>query len=715
MEVKMNPKLRMLQITLAFIMIITISRAQSQIELPSFISDNMVLQQQSNVPLWGWATPGKLVHVKGSWDNKEVVSTVEANGKWMVTLNTPEAGGPFTLAINDFIIKNILIGEVWICSGQSNMQWSVSRSNNAEEEIKTANYNNIRLFYVAREYADEPKKDCYGKWAECTPHSAESFSAVAYFFGRELYQELNVPIGLIHTSWGGTPAEAWTRKEILKNDPDLNIYLKRFAQKIKDTKPGILPRNQRSPASLYNAMIAPLIPYGFRGAIWYQGEANAKEAKLYEKLFPTMIQNWRDDWARGSFPFYFVQLAPFAYGTPLVGAELRDAQRKTLALGNTGMAVTMDIGNPTDIHPTNKQDVGKRLALWALAKTYGNSDLVYSGPIFKSYKIEKNKIRIFFDHVGSGLHVKGDNLTHFEIAGKEKEFLPAQARIDGNPIVVFNDKIKSPLAVRYAFHNGDEPNLFNKEGLPASSFRSDDWPIVTENVKISGNFDVNRDEFKVVLSCELNPLEIRYTIDGEEPTIKSSLYSDTLRFKKSTYLKARAFKKSIPSLAIAENSFYRHLATGGKIKLNQSFSPRYSAGGNNALVNGFKGGETFTDGNWQGFEQKNLEAVIDLGEVKSIQKISTSFFHSNGSWIFFPKKVEYETSLDGQNYTTIASIKNEKPDKRIGNRVKDFSEDFSDIKARFIGVKATNVGICPDWHPFAGSKAWLFVDEIIVE
>ncbi len=689
--------------------------ANAQIELPSFISDNMVLQQQCDASIWGWADTGDKIVVKGSWDNREFITSADKNGKWTAILKTPEAGGPYTILINDFVINNVMIGEVWICSGQSNMQWAVAQSKNAEAEIAAADYPDIRFFYIAREFSDVPQKNCYGQWEKCTPQTSETFSAAAYFFGRELYKKLNIPIGLIHTSWGGTPAEAWTRKEILKSDQKLNVYIKRFENKIKNHEPGISPRDQNSPAGLYNSMIAPLIPYGIRGAIWYQGEANVKEAELYEILFPKMIQNWRDDWRQGNFPFYFVQLAPFEYDTPLVGALLRDAQRKSLSMPNTGMAVTLDIGNPNDIHPVNKQDVGKRLALWALSKTYGNSDIVCSGPIYNSMNAEKNTIRILFDYAGKGLISKGKTLTHFEIAGKDREFLPAEARIEKNSVVVSNGTIKSPAAVRYAFFNTDEPNLFNSEGLPASSFRTDDWPVITENVIISSKFDPETDEYFVTMRGELAPLDIRYTVDGTKPTINSRLYTGTLKFKNSVVIMARAFLDNLPSVSVSENIFFRHLATGKKIQITHLYSPKYTAGGDYALVNGIRGSDNFHDGNWQGFEQDDLEAVIDLGKIQSIKKISSGYLQSVNSWIFFPRSVEFQISSDKQNWNEVFSASNNVPDNQRGNLIKTFSKTFRDVKARFVRVRAKNIGVCPDWHKSAGGKAWLFVDEIIIK
>ena len=486
------------------------------VKLPSVISSNMVLQQKSKVAIWGWADPGEKVSISTSW-KKTARATTGKDGKWLAKIQTPKAGGPYTVAIkgnNTITLENVLIGEVWVCSGQSNMQWSLNKTDDAEKYIAAANFPKMRLFYVTRTVAGEPQEDCEGNWAECSPETVARFSAVAYYFGRKLYEELDVPIGLIHSSWGGTPAEAWTRKEYLEKDAVLTPILERHKLKIENlpnakkwfpkryekwqqqaeeakAKGKRVPRapekpterNQRDPSSLYNGMIAPLIPYGIKGAIWYQGEANVIRSWQYRKLFPTMITNWRKDWKQGNFPFYYVQLAPFNYGEERPSEELREAQFMTLSLTNTGMAVTMDIGDPKDIHPKNKLDVGKRLALWALAKDYGKKKLVYSGPLYKSKKIERDKIRLSFNHVGSGLISTGGELTHFTIAGSDKEFVDAKAIIDGKTIVVSSDAVKKPVAARFGWSNAAEPNLFNKEGLPASSFRTDDWPGKTYDAR----------------------------------------------------------------------------------------------------------------------------------------------------------------------------------------------------------------------------------------
>jgi sialate O-acetylesterase len=494
----------------------------ADIKLPAIIGDNMVLQQGEKVAIWGWADPGEEVMVGVSWRSMKWAVTADEDGKWSFKMASPKVGGPYKMTLtgkNSITIKNILVGEVWVASGQSNMQFAVRQANNAEQEIAEANYPKIRLFYVKRTVADEPQSDCEGSWVECSPETVPGFSAVAYFFGRDLYKELDVPVGLIHTSWGGTPAEAWTRRGVLEAMPECAPILKRYADAVENypkameeyeqklaewkeaaekakadgTNPPRRPRepfgpgHPHTPSGLYNAMIAPLIPYGIAGAIWYQGESNAGRAYQYRTLFPAMIKNWRKDWGLGQFPFLFVQLANFMQTKPEPGdsawAELREAQLMTLSLPNTGMAVIIDIGEADNIHPKNKQDVGKRLALWALAKTYGKK-LVYSGPIYKSMKVDGNSIVLSFDHVGGGLVAKGgEELKGFAIAGADKKFVWADAKIEGDTVVVSSEKVAEPVAVRYAWADNPVCNLYNKEDLPASPFRTDDWPGVTVNNK----------------------------------------------------------------------------------------------------------------------------------------------------------------------------------------------------------------------------------------
>ncbi len=537
----------------------------AQITLPSVFADNMVLQRNFEAPVWGWAKPGTEISVSGTWSRMPARTTVaDEDGKWMVKLKTTDAGGPYQLYINDTVINNVLLGEVWICSGQSNMQMAVDRCENAKEEIANADYPNIRFFYVARDNADEPSRNCYGKWEPCSPKTTKSFSAVAYYFGKELHEDLEIPIGLIHTSKGGSSAEAWINYNVLQSTPEGKFYIEKYKTKSENAAPGILPRDHHSPASLYNAMLHPLIPFGIKGAIWYQGEANVKEHDRYKNLMTTLISNWRNEWGQGEFPFYFVQIAPYNYPHEIIGAALRDAQRKTLDVLNTGMAVTLDIGTPENNHPTKKKEVGQRLALWALANSYGKEKLVFSGPLYKSMKKDRKEIVLTFDHVGTGLECKGDELSCFTIAGNDQQFYPAKATIVDNVVLVSSKKVKNPVAVRFAFENGDEPNLFNKEGLPTSTFRTDDWKLLTEFVTIKNNYVDEASGFRISMHTD-NENEIRYTLDGTEPTISSLLYSAPFTITKNAIIKGKVFVEGTPSLTTSESEFKIHLATGKKL------------------------------------------------------------------------------------------------------------------------------------------------------
>jgi len=629
------------------------------IELNPLFTDNMVLQQKQDIPIWGKANPGGEVVV--TLDNQQKNAIVAEDGKWEVSLSPVPAGGPYELTISGAetrTIKNVMVGEVWICSGQSNMEMAVdvvgSKIDNSKEEVANANYPNIRLLMVDKVMADKPKDNFDSEgWKECSPETVPGFSAVAYLFGRRLHKELDVPIGLIETAWGGTVVETWASAKSLKNIneyveaihgltirsdeqkdisksydkvqrawiDDVNkklsdagvmgreyktygydakkwktlevpklwekqniifdgvIWVKRsiiipkewegedltlnlgmindyditwfngelvgsrpsvgmfrnytipkelvkvgkneitvlildignnggiygdpenisigysesekislvgkwkfkkdnFDQKTITHPPG-WPVAQNRPTVLYNGMISPLLPYGIRGAIWYQGEGNGDRGIQYRKLFKALINGWREVWGEGDFPFYFVQLANFM---PVVSkpteepwAYLREAQTMALELPNTGMAVAIDIGDAEDIHPTNKQDVGKRLALNALAQVYGKN-IPYSGPMYKSMKTDGNKLRIQFAHTNGGLKIKGSKqLKGFAIAGTDKKFVWAKAKIEGNEIVVWNSKVQNPVAVRYAWANNPVCNLYNGADLPASPFRTDDW------------------------------------------------------------------------------------------------------------------------------------------------------------------------------------------------------------------------------------------------
>ncbi|MBC7889316.1 MAG: hypothetical protein H7Z13_15675 [Ferruginibacter sp.] len=631
----------------------------ANVRLTKIFGDNMVLQRDQTIPVWGWADSREKITLRFNKQTREV--TADGSGKWKINFTAEAAGGPYQLVItgnNIITISNILVGDVWVCSGQSNMEFRLQNANDADREIQQANYPRIRHFEVPKTVSPQPKDDLTGSdWKLCSPATAGNFTAVGYFFAKELQRELNVPIGLINTSWGGTHVETWTSRDAFENDEEFKTMIAGMQvlnidsmarQKIAATTkrlekiqasfppsstevsrwkttsfddrpwpkmmvPGLweqqalgdfdgvvwlrktvniaagdagkaavlelamiddadecyvngikvgitrgynvkrkysIPSNllkegknviairvedngggggvygeaagvklligsitlslegewlfqvesvstgsagvgpNSSPTLLYNGMIHPLIPFAIKGATWYQGESNAGRAYQYRKAFPLMITDWRKKWKQGDFPFYFVQLATFnaSNGDSRKGsswAELREAQTLTLALPNTGMAVTTDIGNPTDIHPKNKEDVGKRLAAIALNKTYGKGN-VYSGPVYQSFKVEGNKIILSFTNIGGGLSAKNilDSLNGFEIAGADQQFFTAKAYIDGDKVVVYHDQVVNPVAVRFGWaDNAGKDNLFNKEGFPAGPFRTDQWKAITETAK----------------------------------------------------------------------------------------------------------------------------------------------------------------------------------------------------------------------------------------
>jgi len=444
----------------------------AQVYLPSVFSDNMVLQQHSDVAIWGWARAAEKVKIVGSWNSTDtVVATANNNSRWQASLSTAEAGGPYTIDVigsSQITLRNVMLGEVWICSGQSNMEWSFNhRIKDGEQEAASANYPDIRIFHIPKIGDNYPQSDCRASWTGCSPSTVRTTSALAYFFGRELHKKLDVPVGLIVSAWGGTPAEVWLRKELVVNDPELQEASGKIIE---------YPWWPDEPGVAYNGMISPVIPFGLAGAIWYQGESNVTTHGTYYKLFRKLIESWREDFDR-QLPFYYVQIAPFAYGKPEQKAYLlREQQVRAMDIPNTGMVVISDlVDDVKNIHPLNKQDVGKRLAGWAFAEVYGLPVEAYKSPVYESMKIEKNKIRIFCHNADNGLYCPDKEITHFKIAGEDRQFIDAKAKIDGNTIVVFNREVKQPVAVRFAFDNISIPNLFSKEGLPVSLFRTDNW------------------------------------------------------------------------------------------------------------------------------------------------------------------------------------------------------------------------------------------------
>lgn len=457
------------------------SRAQTR--LANLFTDNMVLQQQTAAPIWGWDKPGKSISVTTSWNSRHYIARANADGKWLVKVSTPSYGGPYTITVKgDSTIKlnNVLIGEVWICMGQSNMEIPVKGyksqpiTGSLETILHSAN-NNIHVYTVPHGSKTELQQDSKpSQWKVASPESIASFSAAGYYFGRLLNDMLHVPVGLISDNYGGSSVEAWMEPDALKDFPEIKIPAK--TDSIKAVS--------RTPTTLYNAMLHPAIGYGIKGAIWYQGESNYDRPDQYEKLFPAMVKWLRSVWGEGDFPFYYVQIAPYDYtqlppynaGGKYNSAYLRDAQRKALAaIPNSGMAVTLDIGDQQTIHPTRKLEVGSRLAYLALAQTYGIKGFDFGSPMFQSITVAGNVATIRFTNAENGLTSFNKPLQNFEIAGKDKMFYPAQAVISGSVVLVSSAQVKEPVAVRYAFRDFVVGDLFGTNGLPASSFRTDDW------------------------------------------------------------------------------------------------------------------------------------------------------------------------------------------------------------------------------------------------
>ena len=468
----------------------------AEVKLPNVIGSDMVLQRDLPVPIWGWADKGEEVTVSFAGQSK----TTKANGEgmWMVKLSALKANSkPATLTIkgsNEIKLENILVGEVWICSGQSNMEWSIRSSMNAKEEIAASDHPGIRLFNVPG-HKTHPKPQqrlaIPTEWKVCKPDTSANFSAVGYYFGRRLHKELGVPVGLVGSNWGGTRIEPWTTLAGFESVSELSKEAEKVKSYKKDTKVG-----GGSPSAIYNQMVHPLAPFAMRGGIWYQGESNGGEHMSYYHKKHALVNGWRKVFQNKDLAFYWVQLANFQNpGTNPAGgdgwAKIREAQTKALDIPHTGMAVAIDLAdahNPRDIHPRNKQDVGGRLAQWALHQTYDKKNLVPTGPLYKSHKVKDNMIHLSFDHVGKGLmvgkktkleptaEVKGGKLEHFSIAGEDKKWVWADAAIDGDTVVVSSKEVKKPVAVRYGFTmNPANANLYNKDGIPALPFRTDDW------------------------------------------------------------------------------------------------------------------------------------------------------------------------------------------------------------------------------------------------
>lgn len=481
---------RVLTLALSLLVLSLASAAQAEVKLASIFGDSMVLQRDLPVPVWGTADAGEKVTV--SFGDQTQTATADKSGAWQVKLDPLKAnsqGQVLKVSGSSAVeLKDVLVGEVWICSGQSNMEWPVRASLNPAEETAAADLPMIRLFNVpAHVVSPTPLDTTAGKWEVCSPQTVGGFSAVGFFFGRRLQKELDVPVGLVGSNWGGTRIEPWTTLDGFKSVPQLKDIANTVAAYTPETKVG-----GGSPSAIYNAMVHPLAPFAMRGAIWYQGESNGGEGESYYHKKHALVNGWRKLF-NPNLAFYWVQLADFQApnDSPEGGngwARIREAQRKALDLDETGMAVIIDIGAEKDIHPKNKQDVGYRLAQWALHQTYDMTDLVPSGPLYKSHKVDGSSIRISFDHVGQGLMVgkkegleptkelKDGKLARFAIAGEDKVWHWADAVIDGDEVVVSSAEVKKPVAVRYAYSmNPAGANLYNQTGIPASPFRTDDW------------------------------------------------------------------------------------------------------------------------------------------------------------------------------------------------------------------------------------------------
>jgi len=487
----------------AVLFVLAASSARAEVILPSLLADHMVIQRGLPVHVWGSASEHESVTVTFRGETQS--TTADLLGRWSLYLSSGEAGGPFPMVIkasNTIQLNDVLVGDVWVASGQSNMEFPMKELVNPDTEIAAAQYPKIRIFRVEHRPSDYPRSDVEAKtWVPCTPRNVAETSAVAYYFARDIYQKENVPTGLIETFWGGTPAESWTSLQSISADASLMpVFAER--SKIVDAYESILLRHAQeereyqkavekakaegqpipgrkwhpdfaawAPAALFNGMIAPLTAFAIRGVIWYQGEANSgNRAPLYAHLFQTMISDWRRAWDEGDFPFLFVQIANWNTEPDERWPEVRDAQRRALALRNTGMAVTIDIGDPADIHPKNKLDVGLRLARAARAIAYGE-ELEWSGPLYRQLTREDHALRVWFDHA-VGLTAKGGPLVGFEVAAADGKYVAADAKIDGSSVMVSSPSVPEPVSVRYAWAPNPTCNLYNGEGLPAPPFRA---------------------------------------------------------------------------------------------------------------------------------------------------------------------------------------------------------------------------------------------------
>lgn len=499
--------------TVFLVLLLSLTTAQAAVKLPSVFTDHMVLQRDKPLPVWGKAAPGEEVTVEFAGQKK--TAKADASGKWMVKLDPmPANAEPQVLKAGNVSVQDVLVGEVWLASGQSNMEWEMQMKPDSKADIPNTTHPNLRLIEIPKTVALTPQDDVPAAWARSTPESAASFSAVGYYYGLKLHEELKVPVGIIQSAWGGTRIEPWTSLAGFDAVPELKSFVAslrsqspgdeayraanekhlaavekwslgvRAALEKKEkvpampAQPATLNAGSGTPTVLYNAMIHPLVPFAIRGAIWYQGESNHGEGFVYTDKKKALLASWRAVFQQPDLPFYFVQIAPYQYGTEDVEilAQFWQAQRKCLEIPNTGMAVITDIGEVPDIHPAKKKEVARRLSLLAMSKTYGKSDIDPNGPLYASHKVEGGTIRVKFDHASSGLASRdGKPLTHFEVAGRDGIFQPADAKIEGDSVILSSAKVPQPRRARFAWSKLAIANLMDKDGLPATAFNTH-WP-----------------------------------------------------------------------------------------------------------------------------------------------------------------------------------------------------------------------------------------------